>query len=50
MICTCIIKAKNYPSDCKVDADKRRAIIVITHDEYMFSPNDGICKTWTSDW
>lgn len=40
------MKAKNYLSDCKVGGNERRPIIIITHDECMFSLNDGICKVW----
>ena len=42
-----IMKAKNYPSDCKVRDAKRQPIIVITYDKCTFSSNDGICKAWT---
>ena len=36
------MKPKIYPFDCAVRGDKRRPIIVITHDECRFSANDGI--------
>lgn len=39
-----IIKAKNYPSDCKVRSDKRQPIIVITHNKCTFSLNNSIRK------
>ena len=38
------IKTKEYPDDCAVGGDKRRLVIVITHDEYTFLANDGIWK------
>lgn len=41
------IKTKEYPDDCAVRGDKRRLIIVITHNKYTFSANDGIWKPWT---
>ena len=41
------MKTKNYPDDCAVGGDLRRPISVITHDECMFSANDGIRKAWT---
>lgn len=41
------MKAKNYPINSKVGADKGQPIIIITHDKYMFSSNYGIYKTWT---
>lgn len=34
---------KVYLFDCKVLRDKQRFVIVITHDEYLFSSNDGPC-------
>lgn len=36
------MKTKNYPDDCVVGGDIHCFIIVITHDEYRFSANDGI--------
>ena len=41
------VKTKEYPDDCVVEEDKRRPVIVITHDECTFSANDGIRKAWT---
>ena len=41
------MKTKEYPDDCAVGGDKRRPVIVITHDECTFSANDGIRKAWT---
>ena len=41
------MKDKEYPLDCAVSGEIRQTIIVITHDECMFSANDGICKAWT---
>ena len=38
------MKPKVYPSDCAVGGEDRQPIIVITHDECTFSPNDGIRK------
>ena len=40
------MKAKTYPSDCKVRGPNWCSIIVIIHDEYTFSANDGIQKAW----
>ena len=37
-----IMKAKNYPLDCKVKSKKRWPIIVITYDECIFLSNDAI--------
>ena len=41
------MKAKDYPVNCAVGEEERHPIIVITHDEYTFSANDGIGKAWT---
>ena len=41
------MKPKIYPSDCAVGGNDRRPIIVITHDEYTFSSNNGIRRAWT---
>ena len=41
------IKTKEYPDDCAVGGDKRRPVIVITHDGCTFLANDGIWKTGT---
>lgn len=40
---------KIYPSDCEVGGDKRRPVIVITHDECTFSSNDGPRFGWQKD-
>ena len=40
------MKTKEYPNDCAVGGDKRRLVIVITHDECTFLANDGIWKAW----
>lgn len=42
------MKEKIYPSDCAVDGEERRPVIVITHDECTFSANNRIRKAWTS--
>ena len=34
---------KIYSLDCKVEGDKRQPVIVITHDECIFSSNDSPC-------
>lgn len=41
------MKPKTYPFDCTVGGNKRRPIIVITHDECIFSANDGKRIAWT---
>ena len=43
------MKPKVYPSDCAVEGENRRPIIVITHDECTFSANDGVPKAWTRE-
>lgn len=42
-----LIKNKEYPADCEVWNTNCRPIILITHDECIFSANDEICKAWT---
>lgn len=42
-----IIKPKMYPSDCVIRGDKRQPIIVITHNECLFSANNRIQRAWT---
>lgn len=37
-----LIKTKKYLDDCAVEEDKHCPIIVITHNEYIFSANDRI--------
>ena len=39
------MKTKEYLDDYVVRGDKRCPVIVITHNEYTFSANDGIWKT-----
>ena len=41
------MKAKNYPVDCIVGGEKHRSIIVIIHDEYIFSAMNKVRKVWT---
>ena len=43
------IKDKPYPADCEVGGSKYRPIIVITHDESIFSANDGKQKAWGTE-
>lgn len=40
------MKNKVYPNDCQVGVADRRRGIVITHDEYTFSANDGKSHGW----
>ena len=40
------IKDKIYPHDCQVGGTNRQSVIVITHDEYTFSANDGKTHGW----
>lgn len=40
---------KIYPSDCKVGANKRQPIIIITHDQCTFSSNKGSRFRWQKD-
>ena len=40
------MKQKDYPSDCAVGGPQRRPIIIITHDESIFSANDGRHQAW----
>ena len=42
-----VMKAKDYPVDCKVEGKECRLIIVITHDECTFSANNKVQKAWT---
>src|SRR4029077_6050341 len=42
------MKAKMYPSDCTVGGPDRRPVIFITHDESIFSANDGRHQAWIS--
>lgn len=41
------MKPKVYPFDCAGGGQDRQPAIVITHDEYTFSTNDGVQKAWT---
>lgn len=43
------ILPKEYPQDCSVGGPDRRPIIIITHDESIFSANDGRRRVWTSN-
>lgn len=38
------IMTKNYLDDCTIKRDIRYSIIVITHNKYTFSVNNGILK------
>lgn len=40
------MKEKTYPSDSEVGGPNKRPIIVITHDESVFSANDGKHQAW----
>ena len=42
-----IIKEKDYSLDCIVGGKNHQPIIVITHNECIFSTNNSIRKTWT---
>ncbi len=41
------MKPKTYLPNCVVEDENKQPIIVITHDECIFSVNDGIRKAWT---
>lgn len=43
------ILEKQYPSDCAVGGPNRRPIIMITHDESIFSANDGRRSAWIQE-
>jgi len=43
------IQDKVYPVDCVVGGPDRRPIIMITHDESIFSANDGKHQAWIKD-
>ena len=43
------IKPKEYPEDCRVGGPGRRPVILITHDESIFSANDGRHQTWIKE-
>lgn len=40
-----VIKPKAYPQDCAIGSHHWQPIMVITHNEYTFSANDGIQKS-----
>jgi hypothetical protein len=40
------MKPKEYPNDCRVGGPDRQPIIFITHDESIFSANDGRRQAW----
>lgn len=40
------IKDKVYLDDCQVGGTNRRPVIVIIHDDYTFSANDGKTHRW----
>lgn len=40
---------KEYPSDCAIDGPNRRSCILITHDESIFSANDGNHQGWVKE-
>ena len=42
-----VMKEKIYLPDCAVHSPNRHPIIVLTHDGYTFSANNGIRKAWT---
>jgi hypothetical protein len=43
------IQPKEYPLDCCVGGPNRRPIIFITHDESVFSANDGRHQAWLAE-
>lgn len=40
------IKNKTYLFNCAVNGKDRQSIIVVIHDECIFSINNNICKAW----
>ena len=40
---------KQYPEDCAVGGPNRRPVIMITHDESIFSANDGRRSAWVQE-
>ena len=40
---------KEYPEDCRIGGPGRRPIIFITHDESIFSANDGRHQAWIAE-
>lgn len=43
------IQPKEYPSDCCVGGPNHRPIIFVTHDESVFSANDGRHQAWIAE-
>jgi hypothetical protein len=43
------MKEKQYPIGCCIDGPDRRPIILITHDESIFSANDGRHQAWIGE-
>jgi hypothetical protein len=43
------MKSKEYPEDCRIGGQNRRPIIFITHDESIFSANDGRRQAWITE-
>lgn len=40
------IKPKQYLENYFVESEEYRQVVIIIHDEYTFSANDGIRKVW----
>ena len=40
------MKEKVYPDDCQVRIENCQPVIVVTHDECIFSANDGKTHGW----
>ena len=43
------MEKKQYPKDCQVGRPNQQSIIVITHDESIFSANDGKQQAWIQE-
>ena len=43
------ILEKTYPDDCQVSGSQQRPTILITHDESIFSANDGKKQAWVKE-
>jgi len=43
------IQEKVYPADCMIGGPDRRPVVMITHDESIFSANDGKHQAWIKD-
>lgn len=41
-----LMEEKTYPSDCAVNRPNQRLLIVIIHDESIFSANNGRRQAW----